>query len=158
MASKISPLTASTAFKTPLPPYLDLSPSRNSTASWAPVEAPEGTAARPMAPLSRVTSTSTVGLPRLSRICLAWMSMIALIPPLPQLNGIGAGSYSGADPGRLPRIGSFFGRSFFGVGLAAGLRDGLVQRSQRILDRLGQHALLFLVEPLDQGPDAGHAP
>src|SRR5713101_5735699 len=33
-----------------------------------PVDAPEGTAARPCTPLARVTSTSTVGLPRLSRI------------------------------------------------------------------------------------------
>lgn len=30
----------------PFPRYLDLSPSRSSTASWIPVEAPEGTAAR----------------------------------------------------------------------------------------------------------------
>ena len=34
---------------TPLPPHISLSPSRSSTASWAPVEAPEGTAARPKA-------------------------------------------------------------------------------------------------------------
>ena len=45
------------------------SPSRNSTASKLPVEAPEGTAARPRAPLASSTSTSTVGLPRESRIC-----------------------------------------------------------------------------------------
>ena len=44
------------------------SPSRSSTASWAPVEAPDGTAARPSAPDSSPTSTSTVGLPRESRI------------------------------------------------------------------------------------------
>src|SRR3954468_22317458 len=48
-----------------------LSPSRSSTASWAPVEAPDGTAARPKEPSSRSTSTSTVGLPRLSRISRA---------------------------------------------------------------------------------------
>jgi hypothetical protein len=46
-----------------------LSPSRSSTASWVPVDAPEGTAARPNAPDSVTTSTSIVGLPRLSRIC-----------------------------------------------------------------------------------------
>jgi hypothetical protein len=46
-------------------------------ASWAPVEAPDGTAARPNAPSSSVTSTSTVGLPRLSRISRPVMSMIA---------------------------------------------------------------------------------
>ena len=46
-------------------------PSRSSTASKAPVEAPLGTAARPNAPSSRSTSTSTVGLPRESRISRA---------------------------------------------------------------------------------------
>src|SRR4051794_32671555 len=66
-ASAISPFTAAaTAFRTPLPPNRLLSPSRSSTASRVPVDAPEGTAARPCAPLARKTSTSTVGLPRLS--------------------------------------------------------------------------------------------
>ena len=46
------------------------SPSRNSTASCSPVEAPEGTAARPMLPSARKTSASTVGFPRESRISL----------------------------------------------------------------------------------------
>src|SRR5258706_599571 len=46
-------------------------PSRSSTASRDPVEAPEGTAARPRRPPSTSTSTSTVGLPRESRISLA---------------------------------------------------------------------------------------
>ena len=50
-----------------------------STASWAPVEAPEGTAARPKAPSSSITSTSTVGLPRLSRISRATMSTISVM-------------------------------------------------------------------------------
>ena len=45
-----------------------LSPSRISRASRLPVDAPEGTAARAEMPLSSVTSTSTVGLPRESRI------------------------------------------------------------------------------------------
>src|SRR5690606_13139100 len=40
-------------------------------ASKAPVEAPDGTAARPVLPSSRPTSTSTVGLPRESRISRA---------------------------------------------------------------------------------------
>ena len=44
-----------------------LSPSRSSTASWMPVEAPDGTAARKV-PLCVVTSASTVGLPRESTI------------------------------------------------------------------------------------------
>ena len=47
------------------------SSSRSSSASWAPVLAPLGTAARPLAPSARITSTSTVGLPRLSRISRA---------------------------------------------------------------------------------------
>src|SRR5262245_21381114 len=59
--------TFSTACRTPLPPYLFLSPSRSSTASWAPVLAPLGTMALPSVPSLRTASTSTVGLPRLSR-------------------------------------------------------------------------------------------
>ena len=47
--------------------HLDLSPSRSSTASWMPVEAPEGVMARNM-PLWVWTSASTVGLPRESKI------------------------------------------------------------------------------------------
>src|SRR6476646_8305522 len=61
-------LTLPTAFRTPLPPYRAASPSRSSSASRSPVDAPDGTAARPNAPPSRVTSTSTVGFPRESRI------------------------------------------------------------------------------------------
>ena len=48
--------------------YTDLSASLNSTASYLPVEAPDGTAARPKAPDSVTTSTSTVGFPLESRI------------------------------------------------------------------------------------------
>src|SRR5436305_63071 len=48
-------------------------------ASWAPVEAPEGTPARPSEPSSRTTSTSTVGLPRLSRISRPMISTIAVM-------------------------------------------------------------------------------
>ncbi len=40
---------------------------------------PDGTAARPVAPESRITSASTVGLPRESRIWRAWTEMISLI-------------------------------------------------------------------------------
>ena len=74
-ASAISPLTLATARATPLPPQAS-PPSRSSTASNSPVEAPEGTAARPRAPESSTTSTSTVGLPRESRIWRAWMRSI----------------------------------------------------------------------------------
>src|SRR3954470_2978909 len=48
-------------------------------ASREPVDAPDGTAARPIVPLSSSTSHSTVGLPRLSRISRPTMSTIALI-------------------------------------------------------------------------------
>ena len=70
-----------------------MSPSRSSTASWIPVEAPEGTAARkrprktrqravPLrerlnAPFSVKRSTSTVGLPRESKICEILVSVCA---------------------------------------------------------------------------------
>ena len=64
-------LTLSTALLTPFPLYLELSPSLNSTASKAPVEAPEGTIALPDAPSSSTTSTSTVGFPLESRTYLA---------------------------------------------------------------------------------------
>ena len=66
-ALRISPFTCPTAWRTPLPPYRS-PPSRSSTASCAPVLAPLGTAARPRAPDTSSTSTSTVGLPRESRI------------------------------------------------------------------------------------------
>jgi hypothetical protein len=45
-----------------------LSPSLNSKASLAPVDAPEGTLANPYPPKSVQTSTSTVGIPRESKI------------------------------------------------------------------------------------------
>src|SRR3954453_2391885 len=76
--SAISPLTFSTAFVTPLPPNAE-PPSRSSVASNSPVDAPLGTAARPAAPARRTSSTSTVGLPRLSRIWRAWTFSIWLI-------------------------------------------------------------------------------
>src|SRR5438445_8348425 len=69
-------LTLPTAFRTPLPPYRAASPSRSSSASRSPVEAPDGTAARPNAPPASVTSTSTVGFPRESRISRAWTRVI----------------------------------------------------------------------------------
>jgi hypothetical protein len=71
IASAISPLTFPTAFVTPLPPQAS-PPSRSSVASNSPVEAPDGTAARPVAPERSTSSTSTVGFPRESRIWRAW--------------------------------------------------------------------------------------
>src|SRR5215210_5244969 len=76
-ASAISPLTLPTARETPLPPHAS-PPSRSSVASNSPVEAPEGTAARPWAPDASTTSTSTVGLPRESRIWRACSVSILL--------------------------------------------------------------------------------
>src|SRR6201999_2151679 len=76
--SASSPLTLATALVTALPPQAS-PPSRRSVASNSPVEAPEGTAARPWAPERSWTSTSTVGLPRESRICRACTVSIWLI-------------------------------------------------------------------------------
>src|SRR6266511_511394 len=68
----------STARWTPLPPYRLGSPSRSSIASNAPVDAPDGTAARAIVPSSSPISTSMVGFPRESRISLATIaSMVA---------------------------------------------------------------------------------
>src|SRR4051794_35071385 len=48
-------------------------------ASFEPVEAPDGTAARPDTPDSSTTSASMVGLPRESRISRAMTSTMALM-------------------------------------------------------------------------------
>ena len=77
-ASAISPLTCATARPTPFPSHAS-PPSRSSTASCSPVDAPDGTAAIPNAPESRPTSTSTVGFPRESSTCRPWTWTIALI-------------------------------------------------------------------------------
>jgi hypothetical protein len=71
-------LTAETAFRTPFPPYRVVSASRRSTASWTPMEPPDGVVARAIRPSIRVRSTSTVGLPRESRISLALMDWIVV--------------------------------------------------------------------------------
>ena len=71
MALAILSRTLFTAFNTPLPRYLSFSPSRSSQASCSPVLAPLGTLARPTAPPSSSTSTSTVGFPLESRTCRA---------------------------------------------------------------------------------------
>src|SRR5574341_1669313 len=87
-------LTLATACCTPFPPYRAGSPSRSSSASCAPVEAPEGTAARPEAPSLRRTSTSTVGFPRESRISRACTAAIfGISAQLPDFIQIDAGEY-----------------------------------------------------------------
>src|SRR5262245_17533207 len=75
--------TFATASRTPLPPYR-LPPSRSSSASRLPVEAPEGTAARPPVPPSSTQSTSRVGFPRESRISRATISSIQNILSSPR--------------------------------------------------------------------------
>ena len=76
-------MTPWTALVTPLPPNSE-PPSLSSTASNAPVEAPLGTPASATVPSSSATSTSRVGFPRESRICLAWIaSMEATAGSLP---------------------------------------------------------------------------
>ncbi|MPN36006.1 hypothetical protein SDC9_183511 [bioreactor metagenome] len=75
-SAAIISFTLATAFSTPFPRYLDLSPSLKSTASKAPVEAPDGTIALPVTPLSNTTSTSTVGLPLESNTSLAYTNSI----------------------------------------------------------------------------------
>jgi hypothetical protein len=67
--------TFSTAFCTPRPEYRP-SPSRSSTASYRPVDAPEGTLALAVYFPANTTSASTVGLPLESRISLANISVI----------------------------------------------------------------------------------
>ena len=69
--SRISVLTEVTAPRTPLPSYRSGSPSRRSTASREPVEAPDGTPARASVPSASRTVTASVGRPRESRISRA---------------------------------------------------------------------------------------
>src|SRR5512133_145433 len=70
-ALAISVSTARQAAVTPRPPYREGSPSRRSTASCSPVEAPDGTWVIPTPPPRSVARAATVGRPRLSRICQA---------------------------------------------------------------------------------------
>ncbi|EKD57575.1 MAG: hypothetical protein ACD_57C00227G0001 [uncultured bacterium] len=56
-----------------------MSPSLNSIASYVPVDAPDGTAARPMILPSKTTSVSIVGFPLESNICLAFIFIIFTI-------------------------------------------------------------------------------
>ena len=69
-ASFIIVLIFSTAFNTPFPRYLDLSPSLSSSASNSPVDAPLGAVPLPTVPSARYTSASTVGFPLESNISL----------------------------------------------------------------------------------------
>ena len=78
ISGAISLFTFLTALSTPFPLYL--SPlSRSSIASFLPVDAPEGTEARAVIPLLSVTSTSTVGVPRESRISRPLIFVICIL-------------------------------------------------------------------------------
>src|SRR6187402_1247591 len=91
-------LTLPTALVTPLPSYRFLSPSRSSTASRVPVEAPLGTAARPKEPSARVISASRVGLPRESRISRAWILVISVVMRFPLRVGMTKESTEEREP------------------------------------------------------------
>ena len=68
--SLITVFMFSTAFVTPFPQYLALSPSLSSSASNSPVDAPLGAVPLPTVPSARTTSASTVGFPLESSISL----------------------------------------------------------------------------------------
>jgi len=101
-----SVLTFATAVLTPAPPKRALSPSRNSTASRVPVEAPDGTPASARVPSPRVTSTARVGRPRESRISRALTLLISkpMVGPFALAPGRGAGSRHGR-PHRIGAVG-----------------------------------------------------
>src|SRR3989344_3727278 len=80
-------LTLVTALETPSPPK-SLPPSRSSKASAEPVEAPDGTPKVPW-PVPASTITSTVRLPRESRICLAKIFLIGIFDIILRLQKTG---------------------------------------------------------------------
>jgi len=69
--SASSRFTEATAPSTPLPSYRAESPSRRSTASRDPIDAPDGTPARAAVPSPSRAVTASVGRPRESRISSA---------------------------------------------------------------------------------------
>src|SRR4029078_731751 len=94
-AAAISPLTLPTAIITSAPPNR-LPPSRRSTASPLPVEAPAGAIARPRAPPASVTSASTVGRPRESQTRRPRTEMISVVlmhEPVGPMHREGGGGY-----------------------------------------------------------------
>ena len=80
--SAISPVTEPTARSTPEPPYRAGSPSRSSTASRTPVDAPDGTPALPVRPSVDRSSTYKVGRPRESRISNASTALMRMVRPV----------------------------------------------------------------------------
>src|SRR5262249_26318068 len=146
---------------TPLPRYRSGSLSRFSLASCAPVEAPEGTAARPLAPSSRMTSTSTVGLPRLSRISRPMMSAMPVMKvSLESLglkrarHGARAAKTQAMEPERGPgvvAVGS--GLSWGKLGGMAGFESGSSNEAVQMNDAL-QRALGASLPLLERLPVA----
>ena len=95
-------LTLETAVRTPLPMWRS-PPSRSSTASYAPVDAPDGTDARDMMPPATM-STSTVGLPRLSYIWRALIdSIVAIWTALEREPAAAGGAQNRDERGRVWR-------------------------------------------------------
>src|SRR5581483_10150158 len=88
------------------PPKRRGSPSRSSTGSRRPGDAPEGTPAQPVAPPSRPTVTDRVGRPRESRISRAriqlswWVIRLSMgvLPAPRRRRGEQVRSGDGGDP------------------------------------------------------------
>src|SRR6266536_1003755 len=136
-ASRSSPFAFATAFVTPLPPYA-APPSRSSTASCTPVEAPDGTAARPTAPDSSSTSTSTVGLPRGSRIWRARTSAILLTGSPWRGRSNGSAARAGELLGNLdPAPESVRGAPELELWIDVELPGDVVRREQHVAELLG---------------------
>ena len=93
-----SPFAFATAFSTPLPRNRLGSPSRSSSASREPVDAPDGTAALARRPSDVVISTATVGLPRESRISRADTAAIVTSAILTPVRNRAAGEASSWRP------------------------------------------------------------
>src|SRR5574343_26995 len=98
-------------------------------ASRLPVEAPEGTAARPITPLSSSTSHSTVGLPRLSRTSRPTISTIALMGFTFGTSQKNSNAFNGDH---ADGAGPFAGLACLGVGgrIVIGLGGGQVGEAQ----------------------------
>ena len=113
----------------------------------SPVDAPEGTAARPDTPDSSTTSASMVGLPRESRISRAMTSTMALMfrdqesVDRDQLRSSKAG-VAGAPPERGKR--GFIGAHQLGLGKPSALHRGVeldaAFPAARAFDRAATHS------------------
>jgi hypothetical protein len=82
--SAISPFACPTARPTPWPSKRVGSSSRSSAASIDPVDAPDGTPARPVAPFDSSTATQRVGRARESKISYVERATTPITPGLPR--------------------------------------------------------------------------